>query len=169
MVPAPGLEPGRRWLRILSPLCLPFHHAGLWCARRDLNPRPSRYERPALTAELQAREKFIARSAQVQKRKAQFTPQHFLYFFPDPQGQGSLRPAFGALTGASGIFAGNGNAPPGDSKGRDFVKRFSSRTKLGMSFGASAISFAPMAASRSPFPVPTSGISSMSEKAVIAS
>ena len=25
-----------------------------WWARQDLNPRPSRYERPALTAELQA-------------------------------------------------------------------------------------------------------------------
>jgi hypothetical protein len=25
-----------------------------WCARRDLNSRPSRYERPALTTELQA-------------------------------------------------------------------------------------------------------------------
>src|SRR6266496_2657322 len=23
------------------------------------------------------------------------TPQHFLYFFPDPQGQGSFRPTFG--------------------------------------------------------------------------
>jgi hypothetical protein len=28
--------------------------SGRWCARRDSNPRPSRYERPALTAELQA-------------------------------------------------------------------------------------------------------------------
>jgi hypothetical protein len=25
-----------------------------------------------------------------------FAPQHFLYFFPDPQGQGSLRPTFAA-------------------------------------------------------------------------
>ena len=27
----------------------------VWWARQDSNPRPSRYERPALTAELQAR------------------------------------------------------------------------------------------------------------------
>jgi hypothetical protein len=28
--------------------------AGLWWAWRDLNPQPDRYERPALTIELQA-------------------------------------------------------------------------------------------------------------------
>ena|ERR1043165_5752495 len=30
-------------------------------------------------------------------RPYEFTPQHFLYFLPDPQGQGSLRPTFAPL------------------------------------------------------------------------
>jgi len=35
-------------------------------------------------------------------------PQHFLYFFPDPHGQGSLRPTLGAVRrggGANSVLA----------------------------------------------------------------
>jgi hypothetical protein len=33
-------------------------------------------------------------------------PQHFLYFFPLPQGHGSLRPTFSTVTGRGGLEAG---------------------------------------------------------------
>jgi len=33
-------------------------------------------------------------SAGLKERPPQFKPQHFLYFLPDPQGHGSLRPSF---------------------------------------------------------------------------
>ena len=39
--------------------------------------------------------------------KYQLLPQHFLYFLPLPQGQGSLRPIFSTLAGS-----GRGALPP---------------------------------------------------------
>lgn len=56
-MPKTGLEPVRDFSRqILSLLCLPFHHSGLfhsrqglWWALRDSNPRPIGYEPTALT------------------------------------------------------------------------------------------------------------------------
>lgn len=52
MVGSEGLEPGKLRLPIfiLRGLQVPVPEAGfMWWARRDLNPRPDRYERPALT------------------------------------------------------------------------------------------------------------------------
>src|SRR5207237_1391829 len=34
-----------------------------------------------------------------------FARQHFLYFLPEPQGQGALRPTFGDLEGGCGVFS----------------------------------------------------------------
>ncbi len=59
VVPRAGLEPARRnQLRILSPLCLPFHHPGkclrchprgnTWRRRRESNPRMAVLQTAAL-------------------------------------------------------------------------------------------------------------------------
>lgn len=120
MVPAPGLEPGRpKATDFKSDMSTVPPRGLLWCAWRDSNPRPSRYERPALTAELQARVPFIAKTERRKRAKGQFAPQHFLYFRPDPPGQGRR-----AGTGLSGGFS------PGRFEQEEMPKSASKATKI---------------------------------------
>jgi hypothetical protein len=53
---------GRFFQRAIEVFALIYRNDLKWWAQRDLNPRPSDYESPALTAELWARPKNLQRS-----------------------------------------------------------------------------------------------------------
>jgi hypothetical protein len=73
---------------------IPRFHIRLICARQDSNPQPSRYERPALTIELQAHEAEASASCcHHQKQQAGHVGKHqsALYGPAMPLSRGFLR------------------------------------------------------------------------------
>ena len=63
LVPRAGFEPTRAFAHYaLNVARLPFRHPGIWWAALDLNQRPPACEAGALTAELAARGRGVARA-----------------------------------------------------------------------------------------------------------
>jgi hypothetical protein len=61
-------------------------------------------------------------------------PQHFLYFFPLPQGQGSFRPTLGWVRGAGGLGAGRLEAGTGGTGQLENGAEDAARPPLGLGY-----------------------------------
>lgn len=64
---------------ILSPLCLPFHHTGIWSTRRDLNSQHSDWKSDALPIELLVHSNFLYLLAAFSIRRTNMTSTKVLF------------------------------------------------------------------------------------------